>query len=367
MDAIEDFTNAALECSIYLSPEQPGLTQEELTEVCQQAGFRPGEINDAIRQQDFGTATDDRCRLLPVVSTLSVIHWFTNTEDPDYRNRVAAEFVLVSIRDAVKEFGRGAARVDRGVLVEKGIRAGFSRHDVQLAVTLYVVGGVLSESEGSLAFRPNKERWVLPSGNPPTAGPPREMPNRARAYPIVRTLVSRRSEGLSVSPEPLAAFAGQLEQLGYPGFRMWWLQLTGELQRSEPANNTVAACVIAAALVEGALVFVVRHARANGQGPMNSTTFKEPPTAWNLKDLVNSAAAGGADAILDNNAKNRAETLIRTRQRIHAGRMLFEFPTGPEDLRPEEARDAKATADLVVRRILDWLQKHPVRSDGLGQ
>jgi len=40
--------------------------------------------------------------------------------------------------------------------------------------------------------------------------------------------------------------------------------------------------------------------------------------------------------------------------------MLSEFPGGPSDLRPEEARDAKSTADLVVRRVLDWLQKYPV-------
>jgi hypothetical protein len=37
--------------------------------------------------------------------------------------------------------------------------------------------------------------------------------------------------------------------------------------------------------------------------------------------------------------------------------MLLDFPQGVPDLRPEEAREAKAVADLVVRRILDWLEK----------
>jgi len=44
---------------------------------------------------------------------------------------------------------------------------------------------------------------------------------------------------------------------------------------------------------------------------------------------------------------------------IHAGRMLSDYPAGPPDLRPDEARDAKATAELVVRAVLEWLQKNP--------
>jgi hypothetical protein len=40
--------------------------------------------------------------------------------------------------------------------------------------------------------------------------------------------------------------------------------------------------------------------------------------------------------------------------------MLSDFPSGVvPDLRPEEVREAKATADLVVRRVIDWLQIFP--------
>jgi hypothetical protein len=35
------------------------------------------------------------------------------------------------------------------------------------------------------------------------------------------------------------------------------------------------------------------------------------------------------------------------------------------DLRPEEARAAKESAEVIVRRVLDWLEKHPaVKTDG---
>jgi hypothetical protein len=39
--------------------------------------------------------------------------------------------------------------------------------------------------------------------------------------------------------------------------------------------------------------------------------------------------------------------------------MLSDYPVGAPDLRPEEARDAKATAELVTRRVLDWVDKYP--------
>jgi hypothetical protein len=63
--------------------------------------------------------------------------------------------------------------------------------------------------------------------------------------------------------------------------------------------------------------------------------------------------------VLDNATRHRADHLAQARQRIHAGRMISEHPSGPPDLRPEEARDATQTASLVARSILDWLHKHP--------
>jgi hypothetical protein len=135
------------------------------------------------------------------------------------------------------------------------------------------------------------------------------------------------------------------------------LQTVSELRLSSPSTTPVAVTVLAAALVEGALTFIVRHARAKGQ--FQAKDYERDPRTWKIDDLVASAASGGPNAILDLQARTRAETLIRTRQRIHAGRMLFDYPGGPPDLRPDEARDAKATSEQVVRAILDWLQRNP--------
>ena len=116
---------------------------------------------------------------------------------------------------------------------------------------------------------------------------------------------------------------------------------------------------MAAALVEGALTFLVKHARSLNLPVFRSSDFDGEPRSWKIEKLIASATSGGDAAILDQPTKHRAEGLVQTRQRIHAGRMLSEFPTGPIDLKPEQARDAETTAELVVGHVIEWLRKYP--------
>jgi hypothetical protein len=45
---LRDFISAAIECSLYVSPGDPGLTHSELIEVAKRAGFFEGEVNDEL-------------------------------------------------------------------------------------------------------------------------------------------------------------------------------------------------------------------------------------------------------------------------------------------------------------------------------
>jgi hypothetical protein len=118
--------------------------------------------------------------------------------------------------------------------------------------------------------------------------------------------------------------------------------------------------VLAAALAEAALTFVVGRAQTLNLATLNSKTFAESPTQWKFDDLLKSAAAGGPDAIFDQGTRDRADRLNTVRQRIHAGRLIALTPTGPiPDIRPEEPREAVETLDAILRRILDWLDAHP--------
>lgn len=354
------FLQAALECSVYLSPREPGLTAAELFEAGKRVGFLDGEIGDSLRHvvtQSFGRGDQ---RFVPQGPTLMTWGHFVFEENPDYRNIVAFDFVVSELNMLTRAVGAGNATLDRNILVDRAFAQGIPRHDADVAITILVMCGQLAEKDAVVRFTHGGVRQ-LPSATQNQAGARQVMqkPARARAYPVVKDIIERRIDGRPQHAEPLDAFAEVLEKLGYGRFRLWWNQTVGELRRGDPQSSAVSVSVLAAALVEGALTFVVKHARNLGLGVFRSSDFDRDPRSWRIDELVSSAASGSESAILDIPTKARAESLIRSRQRIHAGRMLSEFPGVVPDLRPEEAREARATAELVVRRVLDWLEKYP--------
>jgi hypothetical protein len=355
---IINLLKAAVECSVFLSPTDPGLDYEEILEVGKRAGFQAGEVGDAAIHA--GDRLPGGRKTIP--DSMSRASWpFIQSEEPEYRNFDAFDFVVSELNDRVRADGVRNARLERSVIVERGLAKGLRAHDVQLAITYLVFADQITEAKGILQFSHNSGVRALPSQTRDSIsrGRPMLKPARERVYPIVKDIIERRTEGRSQSVESLEAFAEQLSKLGYGIFRMWWMQTAAELRRADVYSAPVSVCVLSAALVEGVLTFVVKHARAAGLGVFRSSDFDRNPRTWKIDDLVASAASGSDTAILDIPTKTRAEILIKTRQRIHAGRMLSDYPAGVPDLRPEEARDAKATADQVVRRVLDWLERFP--------
>ena len=352
------FLKAALECSVFVDPIEPGLSYEEILEVGKRAGLQAGEIGDAMRYattQFIGSK-----RILPDDNTLA--SWvFLSHEEPDYRNFDAFDFVVSELNARARADGAGKARLERSIVVERAIAKGIPEKDIQVAITYQVMAKMLSEKDRILGFTHNNGVRQLPSEQLRATGrsQPHRREARARAYPIVKDVIARRTDGRPKQVESLEAFAEELDKLGYGPFRLWWTQTVSELRRGDPLSSPVSVSVLATALVEGALTFAVKHARKLGLPAFRSSDFDRDTKTWKIDDLVTSAASGGDTAVLDLQTKNRVEMLIRTRQRIHAGRMLSDFPTGVPDLRPEEARDAKATAEQAVRRVLDWLQRQP--------
>jgi hypothetical protein len=349
---------AAIECSIFLDPIEPGLSYEEILEVGTQAGYQAGEVSDAAPRA--GERLRGFKRIVPDHATRSFWH-FLSYEEPELRNFEALDFIVSELNDRVRADGARNACLDRNVIVERAVAKEIPWNDIQAAITYQVLAEQLTETSGVLRFPNNGGVRPLPSevlkqlnrDHRTTA----RNAARAQAYPIVKDIIERRMDGRPRFAEPLDAFAEQLDRLGYGVFRMWWTQTVAELRRSDVHTAPLSISVLAAALVEGALTFVVKHARE--LGAFRSPDFDKDARTWQIENLVGSAASGGDSAVLDLQTKARAESLIRTRQRIHAGRMLSEFPAGVPDIRPEEGREAKATADQVVRRVLDWLQKFP--------
>jgi len=47
LENVKKFIREALECSVFISPREPGLTFEEINEIGTRLGFQRGEIGDA--------------------------------------------------------------------------------------------------------------------------------------------------------------------------------------------------------------------------------------------------------------------------------------------------------------------------------
>ena len=354
-----DFVKSAVECSVFLAPTDTGLSYDEIVEAAKQAGYLQGEIGDAFVKISSSRRSNNR--FVPDEGMMTFWNIFMFRETPDYRNLDAFDFVYAEMNTLIRSEGIARATIERSVLVERGVAKNIPRHDLEVAVAMLTMSGYILSQGDLLKAKSPTHYTQLPSAqrNSDPSRSTMPKPARAKAYPIVKDIIGRRTDGRSKHAEPLDAFAEALQKLNYGHFRLWWMQIVAELRQSNTGSSPVAVCVLAAALVEGALTFVVRHARALNLPVLASKTFNEPSRTWKIDDLVASAAAGGNKAILDHKLRVRADALILTRQRIHAGRMLVEYPQGVPDLRPDEARDAKMTAELVVRAVLDWLERNP--------
>ncbi|WP_321893895.1 hypothetical protein [Paraburkholderia tropica] len=353
------FLKACLECSVFIAPKDPGLTFEELLEAGRHMSYQAGEISDVLSQvidlKQGGRAT----KLMPNPNDTVMWLHFGMSVDPDYRNPDAFDFVLDQMHQSAREFGAQSARLEREVLVERASAQQIPRNDAQVAVTMMVMSGLLVEQDGILRYAHGRTGFASPREQQRNSHQVRRNEVRERAYAAVKDVIARRSDGRPRSAEPFEAFGDALEMLGYAPFRLWWMQMVAELRQASSQTAPVTATVLAAALVEGVLTFVVAHARSLNLGTMGSKSFEGSPSKWRLDDLVASAGHGNEAAILDKPTQLRASSLILSRQRIHAGRMLSDYPSGPPDIFPEQARDAQLTAEQVVRSVVVWLQRHP--------
>lgn len=352
---IANAIQVALECTIYIAPTDLGLTVSEIVEALGRIGYQRGEIGEALRSLDEQANSD---RYLP--KTTQVLLHFHERSEPDFRNLDAIDFLWKELRDLRRAEG-ATGRLPRAVLVARAVANGLPKIEAEAAITLLALLRIFVEKDGTVACSP-----ASAGGESPKDSIARRPPGRSRGdkietlYPIVKDVIERRTDGRTAQAEPLDAFASAIQTLGYGHMRLWWVQTVNELRSLAPNITPTATCVLAAALVEGALGFVVAHARSSGLRVFGSTDFAGSPRTWKIDDLVKSATTGGDDAVLDAATRAKADQLIVTRQRIHAGRMLVDFPSGVPDLRPEEARAAVDTASAVARRVLDWLGRHPV-------
>ncbi len=354
---IDEFLKAAVRATVFVSPCDLGLTDEELTEVAKQAGYRPGQISDAIgrvwRSRPWG-----KTRLLPTKDGARSFSNFNFAWQPDPRNVQAFEFARRELQELADEHGEAQAELDRRVLVDRAVAAGVSRGDAEIAITGLVLDEIFQEKDGRVRHAPDRLRSSRPSEQIERAGSryPVEAKHLAKAIPLVRDIVLRRTDGRPSKVEPLDAFEDVFASVPDSArFKTWWIQVRAELRSLDDVRHPTATIVLAAAMAEGALSFVVPLAKSKG---LMGRIDADKPRRWYLDDLVGGAKSGKPDvpSMVGDPMQARVLHLHKLRQRIHVGALIEQTPQGPiPDIRPEEARDARHTLDLLLREILVWL------------
>src|SRR5262249_7258782 len=134
---------------------------------------------------------------------------FNFDREPDYRNSNAFEFVRVELQNVSKQVGAASARISRDVLAQRGVAKGIDRLALQIAISVLVLDGTFEEKDGVIAHAPNKENWILPSKQLAMRNgriEKQQRPPLAKAYPLVKDVIARRSDGRAPAANPLDAF-----------------------------------------------------------------------------------------------------------------------------------------------------------------
>lgn len=132
---IEKFLEAALECSVFVSPKDPGLSDEELLEAGKEAGYYDGEVQDAAANFRANPRSG-RSRILP---RAHLSWWAFVPEDPEYRNFDAFDFVIQELNERVRHDGVDRAQLDRSDLVARALEKEIPQHDIEVAITYQVL------------------------------------------------------------------------------------------------------------------------------------------------------------------------------------------------------------------------------------
>jgi hypothetical protein len=143
------FIQEALECSVYIAPKEPGLTFDEVLEIGKKIGLQAGEIGDAL---PFAAKVYIGVKMLLPSDNAMAAWCLYFPEIPDYRNFAAFDFVVSQLNTSVRAEGARNARLERTLIVERAVAQHIPRNDIEVAITMQVIAGQLTDDDGVLRF-----------------------------------------------------------------------------------------------------------------------------------------------------------------------------------------------------------------------
>lgn len=354
---IEHWLKGVLLATVFVDPENVGLTREELLELASRQGFGKAEV---LEHHALARCRQFERRWIPSeIMVLDLIH-FHDAQDGDPRNLEAYQWVLDQFDEQIREHGLQRAKIPLNVLVERGSAAGFSKVDVLAAVVSYVLEGSMVEEDQAVRcqkpiFGPKAQ--LAQQGGQQNRGRRNDRHPVAPVLAQVRDIVARRKDGRPISTDPIRAFGARFSELAGANRRIWWEQQASELRTSNPHTHPTMMLVCAASLIEGALSAVVKRARELTSGAAFAGREFESPTNWKLESLLRGAKHPSAGIFTNETDAlyQDAKRLNENRKRIHFAQYLLEDNPISIDIRPHDAVNAVTTAERVLTTLLEWL------------
>ncbi len=194
--SVRSFVKAALEASVYVAPEDPWLTKEEVAAASSRAGFDPAETAKTLEDLFFaGECSGRGDRYLPTEKGLSpFLPDCAVPFIPDLRNTSALSFLFRTFQEEAKTVGKSWTHFGKEQLVYLGAgELELSRRDVLMAINLLQAVGWLKYQDEVL--RPSDD--LLDRSVPPlVAGTPKDRTDLRAALEAVEGVTRDRESAI---------------------------------------------------------------------------------------------------------------------------------------------------------------------------
>jgi len=349
---VEVFFKDAIVASVYADPENPGTTLSELQELAKHVDIGAGELSDYVRSYARNYSEG---RYVPNLSFAETN--FIQRIEPDYRNPEAFDFVLDQLKRIARDAGMAKATMQRDALVALAEAENLRGFDLKVAIVWLAAHSMVAIDGNEVRLTMTGSNYVgaVKQTNRHYSDNVRKRPYLDRCLHYLRELRAQADTGRPAAENVLELFDHKLDSIGQGDFRVWWAQVRRELVQADAHNAHLMVTVLSAVLVEGALSLVVKQAQADGRSMTKhlDTDLKK----WRFEHLIQ-LAKSGQDAIFKQHVADRCTRLNEFRKRIHVGALLDGSTWAHRyDARADEATEAKETAKIAIRAILDWVKR----------
>lgn len=338
----------AIAATLIVAPRDVGLTAPELKGAL---GLQQGEFDrllSMICKENGFNRVGKRFTLAPHGAIQLFLMW---AED-DLRELSAREALHQALDEHWRAFGENFS-IDLGPARQRFRAEGGNTKDFDIVVAVAEAFGMTRDPDDK-ELHVMTPAWINWLGQ----GTPQRGVSRSdvrRQLVAVERVVATRGGVTHQIGEPLERFGVLLDALGKQHLAVWWSQIVSEARQvpdSQPVNQTV----MYAAIAEGILSFVYVTVRSSGLSMAKKGPDVDDARKWRFRDLV-LAAATGNPPLVDHVLRQQLLDLNDDRQRIHAGRMLFQAKGNPlPKLEVNKGRDARRVTERLAATVVDWLE-----------